>query len=225
LFDPASVFLLIFLVSFGLTLAMFLLGVVGVPLHGHGVDHGGIHVGHMHTDVQHVGGHGGPHIHGPEVHGGTESGGPDVSPFNMATILAFLTWFGGTGYLMVAHFGLGTIVGLGISSLVGLVGAGLMFLFIARVLLPGQTPYLRSEDYELVGTVGKLTVGIREGGTGELVFSKGGTRRVISARSDDGSVIPRGTEVAIVRHERGIAYVETFAELLAEEELEKTEGV
>jgi hypothetical protein len=89
-----------------------------------------------------------------------------------------------------------------------------MFTFLVRVLLPGQTPYLDSEDYEMPGTIGRLSVAIREGGTGELVYSKGGTRRVAGARSEDGKPLERGAEVVVVRHERGIAYVQSFDEYM-----------
>jgi membrane protein implicated in regulation of membrane protease activity len=134
-----------------------------------------------------------------------------MSPFNMATILAFLTWFGGAGFLLTSYGATGILLSLVLSAAVGLVGAGIVFFFMVRVLLPGQTPYLSSDDYDMVGTIGKLTVGIRQGGTGELVYSKGGSRRVASARTEDGNSIERGVEVVVVRHEGGIAYVEPFA--------------
>jgi hypothetical protein len=97
---------------------------------------------------------------------------------------------------------------------VGLVGAVLVFTFLVRVLLPGQTPYLDTADFELVGTVGRLSSGIRSGGTGELVYSKGGARHVISARSDDGAPLDRGVEVVVVRLDRGVAYVQTFQQFV-----------
>jgi hypothetical protein len=86
-----------------------------------------------------------------------------------------------------------------------------------RILLRGQTPFLRDEDYQLEGTLGRLSVGIRGGRTGEVVFSKAGSRRVASARSEDGEDIPQGTEVVVTHREGGVAYVRRFEELLAEE--------
>jgi membrane protein implicated in regulation of membrane protease activity len=128
----------------------------------------------------------------------------------MATALAFLTWFGGAGYLLTAHLGVPTLIAIVVATGVGLVGAAIVFIFMVRILLPGQTPYLSSEDYDMAGTIGRLTVGIREGGTGELVYSKGGTRRVASARSENGQSLARGEEVVVVREEGNIAYVEPF---------------
>ena len=132
----------------------------------------------------------------------------------MATILAFLTWFGGAGYVLTEYSSLFAVLTVVLAGAVGLAGGGIVFLFLTRVLLPGQTPYLVSEDFELGGTIGTLSVGIRATGTGEMVYSKAGTRRVASARSEDGRPIERGSEVVVVRAERGVAYVQKFDEFV-----------
>ena len=59
----------------------------------------------------------------------------------------------------------------------------------------------------------RVTSSIREGGTGEIVFSMNGTRHVAAARSDTGQALGKGAEVVVVRSERGIAYVSTWEEL------------
>jgi membrane protein implicated in regulation of membrane protease activity len=219
---------LIFAVSFVLTVLSFVLGMANISFGGHGgIGHGhvgvgdGLHVGHAHVDGPHGvhlghvdAGHGIHLEHAP--HAATDHGfdGEGASPFNMATALAFFTWFGGAGYLLTAHLGVPTLIAIALATIVGLVGAAVVFVFMVRVLLPGQTPYLSSDDYDLAGTIGRLTVGIRESGTGELVYSKGGTRRVASARSENGEPIARGEEVVVVREEGGIAYVEPFASFM-----------
>jgi hypothetical protein len=58
-----------------------------------------------------------------------------------------------------------------------------------------------------------VTVPIRAGGTGEIVYSQEGTRRSAGARSDSGAPIPRGSEVVVTRYDRGIAYVRLWEEL------------
>ena len=63
-----------------------------------------------------------------------------------------------------------------------------------------------------------LSVSIREGGTGEIVYSQVGTRRVCGARSEDGSAIAKGTEVVVTRYEKGIAYVRLWSEMSGEDE-------
>jgi hypothetical protein len=67
----------------------------------------------------------------------------------------------------------------------------------------------------MVGVLGKLSIPIRAGGTGELVYSQEGTRRVTGARSEDGAAIPKGVEVVVTRYEKGIAYVRAWDEYLA----------
>ena len=44
------------------------------------------------------------------------------------------------------------------------------------------------------------------------MFPHLGTRRVSGARSEDGAAVAKGTEVVIIRYERGIAYVRPWAE-------------
>ena len=72
-------------------------------------------------------------------------------------------------------------------------------------------------DFEMVGVLGRLSIPIREGGTGELIYSQAGTRRVCGARTEDGSAIVKGTEVVVTRYERGIAYVRPWSEMSGEE--------
>jgi len=68
----------------------------------------------------------------------------------------------------------------------------------------------------MVGVLGKLSVPVREGGTGELIYSQMGTRRVCGARSDDGCAIAKGTEVVVTRYDKGIAYVRLWSEMSGE---------
>src|SRR6185437_10526258 len=58
-----------------------------------------------------------------------------------------------------------------------------------------------------VGVLGKVTSSIRQGGTGEIVYTQGGTRHATGARSEDSSAIAKGSEVVVTRYEHGIAYV------------------
>jgi hypothetical protein len=63
--------------------------------------------------------------------------------------------------------------------------------------------------------VARVSSTIRAGGTGEIVYTLGGTRHVDGARSVTSEALERGTQVVILRIEKGIAYVDrwtTFAE-------------
>jgi hypothetical protein len=64
----------------------------------------------------------------------------------------------------------------------------------------------------MIGVLGRLNIPIRPGGTGEMIYSQGGTRRVAGARSEDGAAIPKGAEVVVTRYEKGIAFVRPWEE-------------
>jgi hypothetical protein len=149
--------------------------------------------------------------------------GGNVSPLNPPTMAAFLAWFGGTGYLLTRYSALAIGIALLIAICVGMVGGMIVFVFMTRVLM-SEEETMDPADYEMVGVLGKLCVSIREGGgTGELLYSQMGTRRVCGARSEDGSAIEKGAEVVVTRYEKGIAYVRLWSEM-AGEELEAAPG-
>jgi membrane protein implicated in regulation of membrane protease activity len=182
-----SIFYLIcFVVGFGLSALSFLIG--------------GLHLPHFHFD------HG---LHAHHGHGGHGDGAPW---FNLGTVAAFLAWFGGTGYLLLQYSTMWFGIALLISTLAGLGGATIVFLFLARILLRNERP-LDSADYEMIGVLGRLSLPIRAGGTGEIVYTQAGTRRVAGARADNDTAIPKGAEVVVTRYEKGIAYVRPWDEL------------
>jgi len=143
--------------------------------------------------------------------------GSGVSPFNPPSLAAFLAWFGGTGYLLTRFSTVWVGLGLMASVISGVVGGGIIFVFLSRVLI-SEDENMNVADYDMVGVLGKLSVSIREGGTGELVYSQMGTRRVCGARSEDGAAITKGTEVVVTRYEKGIAYVQLWSEMAGEDE-------
>ncbi len=141
--------------------------------------------------------------------------GGGVSPFNFVTLTAFLAWFGGTGYLLTRYSGMWVGFGLLASITSGLLGGGIVFLFLSRVLISDQEN-MDAADYEMVGVLGRVSSSIREGGTGEMIYTQMGTRRVCGVRSDDAAAIAKGTEVVVTRYEKGIAYVRLWSEMSGE---------
>ncbi|MBA2364079.1 MAG: hypothetical protein H0V86_11170 [Chloroflexia bacterium] len=139
-----------------------------------------------------------------------------ISPWNVSTILAFLTWFGGIGYLLTSQTSYVRLTVLALATLGGLIGAVVVFLVTVRILLPGQTAPMRAEDSRLEGTLARVTMPMGGARTGEVIFSKYGATRSEGARSADGSPLLRDTEVVLLRYEKGIAYVEPLDKLLAE---------
>ncbi|PYR19745.1 MAG: hypothetical protein DMF95_27125 [Acidobacteria bacterium] len=202
-----TVYLVCFLLGFSLSAVSWLLGVLHLHLHlphvGHG--HGGApahgHSGH--------GGHGARAAHGISLHSAP-------SPFNVATLTAFLAWFGGAGYLLTRYADIWPLAALLLAIIVGCAGASLVFWFMVKVLwAPDEN--LDPDDYEVVGLLGVVSSPIRAGGTGEVLFSQAGARRGAGARSEDGQAIDKGVEVVITRQQNGLVYVRTWTELAADE--------
>jgi hypothetical protein len=212
-------YLICFAVGFCFSFFSFILGGsrsgrLHLPhFHGHGT--GDVPLGHgpgVPTPVS--GGHA-PGAQGAGATRGAQSRGGSVSPLNPPSIAAFLAWFGGTGYLLTRFSAIWVGFGLMLSVGAGVMGGGIIFLFLTRVLMSDDET-LDPADFEMVGVLGRLSMPIREGGTGELIYSQMGTRRVCGARSENGAAIARGTEVVVTRYEKGIAYVRLWSELSGE---------
>ena len=162
---------------------------------------------HLHHDV-HLGAHLAPgHGHVLPSHHG-------ASKFNFGTVAAFLTWFGGAGYILERWGGVGLVVVLMLSAVVGLIGAVLIFLFVAKVLDRAERP-LDPADYRMEGVLGRVSSPVAPGGTGEMIFVQQGRRSAASIRSESGGSIETGCEVVVTRYENGVAYVREWDELTA----------
>jgi hypothetical protein len=212
----ADFYLICFAVGFFFSLISFLAG--GLRWHMHLP-----HFSHAHAPLPGVGAGSGLHaapsgatpspagkavMHDPTVH---------ISPFNFVSAAAFLAWFGGAGYLLTRFSGVWFVTGLSLAICSGLAGGAIVFLFISRVLV-SQEENMDPADYEMAGVLGRISVPIRENGTGEIVYSQAGTRRTCGARGESGDAIGKGTEVVVTRYEKGIAYVRLWTEISGEED-------
>jgi hypothetical protein len=216
----ANFYLICFAVGFCLSFFSFVFG---------GARTGRLHLPHFHGHAggAHLPSAGVPAAHGPVAAGHAPAAGAagaesthtqqasGVSPFNFVTLTAFLAWFGGTGYLLTRYSGIWVGFGLLASVISGLTGGAIVFLFLSRVLI-SDDENMDPADYEMVGVLGRVSSSIREGGTGEMIYTQMGTRRVCGARSDDSSAIAKGTEVVVTRYEKGIAYVRLWSEMSGE---------
>jgi hypothetical protein len=193
--------------AFGLlfTLASLVLGFVGG-----GLGHIGGHVGHA-AHLPHGSAHA-PHAGAHAAH--DASNGSSLPLLNASSLVGAITLFGATGYVLTR---LGDFA-LSAAILGGLAVGALGWYLIARFLgliLQGEVE-MDPDDYRLEGTVGRISVSIAAGGTGEVLFEKGGTRRGEAARAVGGAAIPRGTEVVITAYADGFATVQPWSEFLAE---------
>jgi membrane protein implicated in regulation of membrane protease activity len=197
----AEFYLICFFIGFVMCVLSVVIG--ALDLHVPGFEHGHFHFGDG----------GDLHVHADMGHGGLGHGdAPGVSPFNFATLMAFLAWFGGAGYLLTSVWKVFALLALAGAVVAGLAGGSLVFMFLAKVLMRNDAT-MHESDYELAGTLAKVSMPIREQGIGEIVFSLQGTRQTCGARSADGTAIAKGTEVVITGYEHGIAEVRPWTEL------------
>jgi membrane protein implicated in regulation of membrane protease activity len=203
-------YLICFVVGFAFSVISFLSGTLNSHVHlpkhlhfggsghghgsGHGTGHGAAHsAGHSHGDT-----------------GGVK--GAHFSFLNPMTFAAFLTWFGGAGYLLVHLRHIWVYAGLALASLAGLIAAALVFWFVAKVLMANERD-LDPLDYDMIGVLGYVSSTVRKGGTGEMIFVQLGVRKPCAARSESGDPLAKGEEVVVTRYEQGIAYVRRWDEL------------
>jgi hypothetical protein len=215
--DWSDFYLICFAVGFCFSFFSFILG---------GGRMGRLHLPHFHAHGVHVPSLPAAHTAGAApgaTHAAGTSGsalhashGSSLSPFNLPTLTAFLAWFGGAGYLLTRYSGLRVSFELLFAAVAGLIGGGIVFLFLSRVLISGEEN-MDPADYEMVGVLGRICSSIRAGGTGELIYSQAGTRRVCGVRSEDGSAIAKGVEVVVTRYEKGLAYVRLWSEMAGDQ--------
>ena len=175
-------YLVCFLFGFGLSALALLAGITH------------LHLPHLHVH------------HGIHIPHGADGCRGELPWFNFGTIAAFLAWFGGTGYVLEHYYHVWGVVAVIVATVSGFGASALVFWFLAKVLMADDIP-LDPADYDMVGVLGRTSIPIRSGGTGEVVFTQGGTRHVAGARSEEGDAIPKGVEVIVTRYEKGLAYV------------------
>jgi hypothetical protein len=211
--DPLeAAFLFCFVFGLAMSGLSFLLGSFHAIGDGHTGPAGAGGSGHVDAHLE-AGGHDGALAGSTPDGPATLAHGP--SPINVNTVTAFLAFFGGAGYVLYGAFGIGAALALVLAVLAGLIGGSIVFFFLVRVLLAGQR-FLDPSDFRLEGSVARVSQSIRADGIGEIVYSRDGTRRSEGARSATGEAIPSGTEVVIVRYERGLAYVEPWKSYVGE---------
>lgn len=197
----SNVYLLCFAFGFFWAVASLLLG--SFRLHGH------VHAAHVHPHAGHAG-----HLPTHAGHAAHTAGKGSVGSrlwgefLNMHSLAIFLAWFGGCGFLMTRHSRIGVAAVLLVSVLGGLLSAFAVASFLH--FLQGKERELDPFDYDMVGVLGRVSSSIRNGGTGEILYSRDGARASACARSEEGRPIERGVEVVVTRYEKGVAYVRTW---------------
>jgi len=204
----ADLYLICFVVGFLLSVLSFVFG----NLHLH-LPHIHFHLGH----APHV-----PHAPGaPHVGGAHGAGTAELPIINFGTITAFLAWFGGIGYLLTRYSSWLATISLLVAIFGGMIGAAIVFFMVSKFLMKYDKP-LDQADYEMVGVLGRICSSIRQGGTGEIIYTQEGTRWTCGARSESGAAIAKGVEVVVTRYEKGLAYVRPWEEMEREMDEERS---
>lgn len=193
-----TIFVVCFVAGLGLSVVSFVSGLHSVTLFDN-IFHGVVH-GHRMLPLPNA-----------IRHGGLKKS--KSSMVNAAAITAFLTWFGGGGLLLERLTPLSLRLIVGGAVVIGLSGGALINSAINALARQESI----AASLTMTGVIARVVVPIRAGdGTGEIVFTHAGTRRVSGARSDSGQALDKGTEVIVTRYEKGIAYVATWNELTEE---------
>lgn len=141
----------------------------------------------------------GLHIGGPDVPAaGIDAPDVQASPLSPITIASFITTFGGIGVLCLMVFECPAPMSLVWATVGGLAASGLMYLFYGQFLIRSQASSELRRG-ELIGLHAEVTVPIGETAPGQVTYSTKAGRMSSMARSADGSAIPRGEFVKIVR--------------------------
>src|SRR5947208_16786888 len=101
---------------------------------------------------------------------GNLKGGAHISWFNASTIMAFLAWFGGTGFLLTRHSHFWALLSLSISMAAGLLDGWVVFRFMVRLVQVDDAP-MTSEDRRVERARGTSSISIRETGKVEITLA------------------------------------------------------
>lgn len=206
------------------------IGHVGGHDVGHAIHHD-IHIG-GHADAAHAGHADGAHAGHADAHGDAHGessatqtaaapsiwssiGGTLLGALNLYGLLMFLLIFGLVGYVAHALLGWGVIFVIVVPLLIGVICAIGLTTLLHALFATSKDTVLTADDARLEGRLGNVTMPIRAGGIGEIIFTrKGGGRQSVGARSATGEAIPAGSEIVILDYLDGIASVQTWDSFL-----------
>jgi hypothetical protein len=227
--DPLSLVFLGCIIFSGLFLVVSSVSGLG---HGHGLHlHlGGHALGHVAGGghVTHVGGHAATtHAapgHTAPGHGALSGASARLSlvahafesSLNLYGLLVFLLIFGLLGYLLHNSTNLADVATFVLALAVGVGSAMVVSVLMARLFLLNTSYALSAEDSRLEGRLGQVSMAIRAGGIGEVIYtSAAGTRHSVGARSAGGMPIARDTDVVVLGYKDGIATVQPWDSFMA----------
>ncbi len=140
---------------------------------------------------------GGDHdLHAGDMGGGHGDVGHEGGPglFSARIMASFLTAFG-VGGMVARYYDLAHPAAAGCGVVTGAVMSGIVYQF-AKILYSQQA----SSEVQMAGLIGRtaeVTIGIPQGGMGQVTLEYGGERTTQIARSKDGTAIVPGAAVVV----------------------------
>lgn len=186
-----------YLICFGIglltVLGSFMLGFEAHGDGGHsGSSHGSGHDGFGHDD--------GSHAH--------QSESQSIPIFNLNTLLAFLLGFGAAGFIAQQSMTKPALwMTLPIAFFGGLVFSYLIYFVLVKILIRGQSAYLKASDFDLVGVEGVISSTVLANRLGEVSYSLHGSHAAMPAKARHGIEIKKGETVVIIEVTEGVVVV------------------
>ena len=179
--------------------------------------------GQSHSGSSEIGSHGHAIHDIQQVHNTGASQPETRDPFlSMNTVLAFLLGFGAGRYTIQQLFiNPALIFSLGIALLVGLAFASLIYFFLSKVLISGQSAYLKESDFDLRGIEGIVSSSVYPHRLGEISFILHQSTQALPAKDKLDRGLSKGTPIIILAVHQGVATVlplEEFKQHIAQKE-------
>ncbi|WP_121640034.1 NfeD family protein [Virgibacillus sp. Bac330] len=129
---------------------------------------------------------------------------------NPILILAFVTFFSATGYLLETLTSLSSLIIIFIAMLIAFILDTLLNVFILVPLASAEESLGYTEE-SLIGRVGKIIIPVPADGYGEVVIESKSGRISKPVTAYHNQPIPEGTEVLILDIKGGVLYAEAYS--------------
>ncbi|NBJ70424.1 MULTISPECIES: NfeD family protein [Clostridia] len=128
---------------------------------------------------------------------------------NPILILAFITFFSATGYLLETLTSMSSFLIIITAIFIALILDTILHVFILIPLASAEESLGYTED-SLIGRVGKIIIPIPADGYGEVVIESKSGRISKPVTAYHNQPIPEGAEVLILEIKEGVLYVEPY---------------
>ncbi|WP_404452284.1 hypothetical protein LG329_18250 [Virgibacillus necropolis] len=141
-----------------------------------------------------------------------EGVGQSISFLHPALLLAFITFFSASGYVMELVTSISSLFIIVISIIIAFILDTLLNIFVLIPMASAEESLSYTEE-SLVGRVGKIIIPIPENGFGEIVIESKSGMISKPASSYENTVIDEGMKVLVIEVKNGVLYVDPYENL------------